>query len=86
MCISYSTSQNLGLPFFNSKDIFITLILLNMKKKAAKLIPDTTIPDTTTQFVEPSYFKELGIVWTNDKVGQTFVTTIRHPLPKNKDS
>jgi len=52
-----------------------------MKKK-----PKQSNPDTSPPFVEPSYFKELGIVWTNDKVGQTFVTTLRKPLPKKKDA
>jgi hypothetical protein len=52
-----------------------------MKKK-----PTPSNTEKSTPFVEPSYFKELGIVWTNDKVGQTFVTTLKKPLPKKKDA
>lgn len=52
-----------------------------MKKKTTK-----TIPDTTTPWVVPSYLKELNAKPSNDKVGQVFITTIRQPLPKKKDS
>ena len=63
------------------KDIFKRLKVLGIKKKSKP-----SIPDKSTPFVEPSYFKELGIVWTNDNVGQTFVNyTKRQPI-KTQDS
>jgi hypothetical protein len=52
-----------------------------MKKK-----PTPPTPDTSTPFVLPNYLKKLNSVPTNDKVGQTFVTSIKQALPKKKDS
>lgn len=52
-----------------------------MKKKP---VPST--PATFTPFVEPSYFKKLGLKPSNRKVGQTFVISVKKPLPKTKDS
>ena len=52
-----------------------------MKKKSKP-----SFPETSTPFVEPSYFRELGIVWTNDKVGQTFVKFTKSQPTKTKNT
>jgi hypothetical protein len=47
-----------------------------------KLAPST--PDTLTPFFELNYLKLLKAVPSNDKVGQTFVTTFNKPIAKDQ--
>ncbi len=48
--------------------------------------PEASNPEKLTTRVDPPYLKRFGAVPTNDKVGQTFVISVKKPLPKTKDS
>jgi D-aminopeptidase len=54
---------------------------LTMKKKPT---PSNTVKSVPRE--EPSYWKALNVVPTNERVGQTYIISTRQPLPKTNDS
>ena len=53
---------------------------------AMKQKPTPSNTEKSVRREEPSYWKALNVVPTNERVGQTYITSTRQPLPKTKDS
>ena len=58
----------------------------NQRFLAMKQKPTPSNTEKSVRREEPSYWKALNVVPTNERVGQTFIISTRQPLPKTKDS